>query len=233
MTKSTMERPKVVSREEWLLARKRHLSKEKEFSRLRDQLSAERRELPWVLVDKRYVFDGPDGQESLADLFGGRSQLMVYHFMFAPEWAEGCTACSFVADHFDGPLLHLPHHDVALVAISRAPLPQLQAYRQRMGWRFKWLSSNGSDFNFDYHVSFPKGGATYYNYEPRESKSEGEREGLSVFYKDEAGDIYHTYSTYARGVDLLLGTYNYLDLTPKGRNESGAMDWVKKHDKYT
>lgn len=236
MTNTTMERPKIVSREEWLIARKQHLAREKEFSRLRDQLSAERRQLPWVKVEKQYIFDGPEGKESLADLFDGRSQLIVYHLMFGPGAKDLCTGCSFLVDHLAGPLMHLPHHDVSLVAISRAPLAEFQPFRKRMGWEFKWLSSHGTDFNFDYHVSFTKEsmakGGAYHNYEPRKSDKEGESHGTSVFFKDEAGDVYHTYSTYARGGDLLIGTYNYLDLTPKGRNEASGMDWVRKHDKY-
>jgi len=236
MTTNTIDRPKVVSREEWLVARKQHLAREKEFTRLRDQLSAERRQLPCVKVDKPYVFEGPNGKESLADLFGGNSQLIVYHFMYGPGAKDGCTGCSFLVDHLSGPLMHLPHHDVSMVAISRAPLAEFQAFRKRMGWDFKWLSSYGTDFNFDYHVSFTKEsmakGGAYDNYQPRESEKEGESPGISVFFKDDAGDIFHTYSSYARGLDLLVGTHNYLDLTPKGRNESSGMDWVRKHDKY-
>ena len=226
----------IVTREEWLVARKQYLSKEKEFTRLRDELSRQRRELPWVRVEKRYVFEGPNGKETLADLFDGRSQLIVDHFMLGPGWKEGCVGCSFGADHIGGALVHLEHHDVTLVVVSRAPLPEIEAFKKRMGWRFKWVSSYGSDFNYDYHVSFPKDdiakGRVYYNYEMRDFQSE-ELSGRSVFYKDEAGEIFHTYSSYARGGDHLLGAYNYLDLTPKGRNESrGMMDWVRHHDKY-
>ena len=234
-----MEPHKVVSRDEWLAARKAHLAKEKELTRQRDELNRQRRELPWVRVEKPYVFDGPDGKETLADLFDGRSQLVVYHFMFGPGWEEGCRSCSFLADHIDGALVHLAHRDVTLLAVSRAPLPQIEAFKQRMGWRFKWVSSYGNDFNRDYHVSFTKDdiakGKTYYNYEVRESPSEGEAPGTSVFYKDEAGDIFHTYSSYARGGDMLIGAYNYLDLVPKGRDEEGlkhTMAWVRHHDKY-
>ena len=227
--------PKVVSRAEWLVARKQHLSKEKEFTRLRDQISQERRELPWVKVDKEYIFDGPDGKKSLADLFGGRSQLIVYHFMFGPEWKEGCPSCSFLSDHIDGPRVHLEHHDVALVAISRAPLPKIESFKKRMGWGFKWVSSFGNDFNRDYNVSFTKDdiakGKGYYNYQEHGFPME-EAHGVSIFYKNEKGDVFHTYSAYARGADILIGAYNWLDLTPKGRNESGPMDWIRHHDKY-
>jgi predicted dithiol-disulfide oxidoreductase (DUF899 family) len=227
---------KVVSREEWLAARRTHLAREKALTRARDALSRERRELPWVRVDKDYVFDGPNGRETLADLFAGRSQLIVKHFMFGPDWDQGCVGCSFHADHIDGPLVHLEHHDVTLIAVSRAPLDRIEAFRQRMGWRFKWVSSHGSDFNFDYHVSFTPeqiaSGQMFYNYEMR-SIGSNELSGLSVFYKDEAGNIFHTYSQYARGADILLGTYNYLDLTPNGRNETHNLtDWVRHHDRY-
>jgi len=229
----------IVTREEWLVARKQHLSKEKEFTRLRDELSRQRRELPWVRVEKRYVFEGPNGKETLADLFDGRSQLIVDHFMLGPGWKEGCVGCSFGADHIGGALVHLEHHDVTLVVVSRVPLPEIEAFKKRMGWRFKWVSSYGSAFNYDYHVSFPKDdiakGKVYYNYEMRDFQSD-ELPGTSVFYRDEAGDIFHTYSCYARGGDILLGTYNLLDLTPKGRNETGPnhnlTDWVRHHDRY-
>jgi len=234
-----MQHHRIVSREEWIGVRKAHLAREKEFTRLRDQLSAERRELPWVKVEKNYVFDGPNGKETLADLFAGRGQLLVYHFMLGPEWEAGCKSCSFLADHIDGSVIHLAHRDVTFVVVSRAPLSKISAYKQRMGWRFKWVSSFGSDFNSAYHVSFTQDdlakGKTYYNYELRESPSEGEAPGVSVFYKDEAGAIFHTYSAYARGLDMLVGAYNYLDLVPKGRDESGlsfTMDWVRRHDEY-
>src|SRR5712691_10931976 len=233
-----MERPRIVSEAEWLAARKQHLTKEKEFTQLRDQLSAERRKLPWVKVEKPYVFDGPNGKETLADLFDGRSQLIVYHFMFGPGWEEGCRSCSFLADHIDGALVHLAHRDVTLVAVSRAPLPQIEAFKQRMGWHFKWVSSYGSDFNYDYHVSFTQDerakGKVYYNYEMRAFSSE-ELPGTSVFYKDATGDIFHTYSCYARGNDILIGAYNYLDLVPKGRDEDAlafTMAWVRHRDRY-
>lgn len=229
---------KVVSREEWLEARRAHLAKEKDFTRLRDEVSRQRRELPWVRVEKRDVFDGPGGKETLADLFGGRSQLIVYHFMFGPGWEQGCPSCSFLSDHIDGALVHLAHRDVTLVAVSRAPLSQIEAFKKRMGWRFKWVSSSGSDFNYDYHVSFTKEemakGKVYYNYDLREFGSE-EAPGTSVFYKDGTGAIFHTYSSYARGLDMLVGAYNYLDLVPKGRDEAElpwTMAWVRHHDRY-
>ena len=228
----------VVSQEEWLAARKQLLSQEKEFTRLRDQLSAERRELPWVKVDKEYVFDGPDGKETLADLFDGRSQLIVYHFMFGPGWEQGCPSCSFVSDHIDGANWHLPQRDVTLLAVSRAPLAEIEAFKQRMGWRFKWVSSYENDFNHDFHVSFTPDemarGEVYYNYTMTEFPSE-EAPGLSAFYKDPSGAIFHTYSTYARGLDMLVGAYNYLDLAPKGRDEADlpwTMAWVRHHDRY-
>jgi len=234
----TMERPKVVTRDEWLAARKRHLEKEKEFTRLRDELSRQRRELPWVRVEKEYVFDGPEGKKTLAELFDGRGQLIVYHFMFGPGWEQGCPSCSFVSDHIDGSVVHLSHRDVTLMAVSRAPLSQIEAFRKRMGWRFKWVSSNGNDFNFDYHVSFTKDemakGDVYYNYEMQKFGSE-EAPGVSVFYRDATGGIFHTYSAYARGLDILVGAYNYLDLAPKGRDEDGlthSMAWVRHHDRY-
>jgi predicted dithiol-disulfide oxidoreductase (DUF899 family) len=230
---------RIVSQDEWLAARKAHLVREKEFTRLRDQLSAERRELPWVKVEKNYMFDGPNGKETLADLFAGRSQLLVYHFMLGPEWEAGCKSCSFLADHIDGSVIHLAHRDVTFVVVSRAPLSKIEAYKKRLGWRFKWVSSFGSDFNSDYHVSFTQDdlakGATYYNYQVRESQDEGEAPGASVFYKDGTGAIFHTYSAYARGLDMLVGAYNYLDLVPKGRDEDGlpfTMDWVRRHDEY-
>jgi predicted dithiol-disulfide oxidoreductase (DUF899 family) len=228
---------RIVSREDWVAARKKLLSREKEFTRLRDQLSAERRELPWVRVDKQYVFDGPGGKETLDDLFDGRSQLMVYHFMFGPGWEQGCPSCSFVSDHIDGANWHLPHRDVTLLAVSRAPLSEIEAFRQRMGWRFKWVSSHGSDFNYDFHVSFTKDqlaqGEVEYNYDLVEGYDE--LPGLSVFYKDEDGVVFHTYSAYARGLDMLIGAYNYLDLAPKGRDEAAlpwTMAWVRHHDRY-
>jgi predicted dithiol-disulfide oxidoreductase (DUF899 family) len=230
---------KVVPQSEWIEARTELLRKEKEFTKLRDELSRQRRELPWERVEKPYVFEGPKGKETLSDLFNGRSQLVVYHFMFGPEWKEGCPSCSFLSDHIDGTLAHLNHHDVTLLAVSRAPLSKIEAFKRRMGWHFPWVSSFGSDFNFDYHVSATKEelakGEMYYNYRVFKSRGE-EQPGISVFYKDQSDNdrIYHTYSSYARGGDLLIGTYNYLDLTPKGRNEINPnhIDWVRHHDKY-
>jgi predicted dithiol-disulfide oxidoreductase (DUF899 family) len=233
-----MQHNRIVSREEWLAARKAHLAKEKEFTRQRDQLSAARRELPWVEVEKTYVFEGPDGQETLAELFDGRSQLIVYHFMFGPGWEQGCPSCSFLCDHIDGANLHLPHRDATLVAVSRAPLAEIDAFKKRMGWRFKWVSSYGSDFNRDYHVSFTADemaqGAVHYNYAKGEFPSE-EAPGASVFYRDPSGTVFHTYSAYARGLDMLIGAYNSLDIVPKGRNEAElpwTMAWVRHHDRY-
>jgi predicted dithiol-disulfide oxidoreductase (DUF899 family) len=233
-----MQPHEIVSQEEWLVARKAHLAKEKELTRLRDQLAAERRELPWVRVEKAYVFDGPDGKATLAELFAGKSQLIVYHFMMGPDWEEGCKSCSFVADHFDGAIPHLNARDVAMVAISRAPLARIEAFQRRMGWRFRWLSSHGNDFNYDFHVSFrPEemaGGEVYYNYRTGEFPSE-EAPGLSAFYKDADGNVFHTYSTYERGLDILMGAYNLLDLAPKGRDEAElpwTMAWVRHHDRY-
>jgi predicted dithiol-disulfide oxidoreductase (DUF899 family) len=234
-----MMKNRVVTREEWLVARKQHLVKEKELTRLRDQLSAERRKLPWVKIDKPYVFDGPNGKETLCDLFDGRSQLIIKHFMLGPGWREGCVGCSFEVDHIEGALIHLEHNDVSYVVVSRAPLAEIEAFKKRMGWRVRWVSSFGSDFNYDFHVSFTKDeiatGEVYYNYEMRKVGIE-ELSGRSVFYKDTNGDIFHTYSSYARGGDLMLGTYNILDLMPKGRNETGPYynltDWVRHHDRY-
>ena len=220
----------VVTRREWLGARRQLLLHEKAFTHQRDELSAARRALPWVKVEEDYRFDGADGALGLGDLFAGRSQLLVYHFMFADGWSEGCPGCSFLADHFDGANLHLAHHDVSLVAVSRAPYPEFQAFRQRMGWKFPWVSSHGSSFNRDFGVT-PSAEGGEYNYEPY-SGSDTELPGLSVFYRDAAGGIFHTYSSYARGLDILVGTYNFLDLMPKGRDEKGTMDWVRHHDRY-
>ncbi|PTM94316.1 DUF899 domain-containing protein [Mycoplana dimorpha] len=227
----------IVSREAWLKARTALLALEKEETRLRDKVRAERLALPWVKVDKAYTFDTPDGKKTLADLFEGRSQLMVYHFMFGPDWQAGCPGCSFVADHIDGMLPHLNHHDVTFVCVSRAPLDRIEAYKKRMGWHFPWVSSYGSDFNFDYHVSFTREelarGTVDYNY--RETPSEqahDELPGMSAFFKDEAGTVYHTYSGYARGGEEILGTLMVLDRAPKGRNETGTLSFVKRHDEY-
>jgi predicted dithiol-disulfide oxidoreductase (DUF899 family) len=233
-----VEPHKVVSQEEWLAARKAHLANEKKFTKARDELSRQRRELPWVKVDKPYVFDGPDGRETLAGLFGGKSQLLVYHFMLGPGWEQGCPSCSFLADHFDGAAIHLAQRDVTLVVVSRAPLAEIEAYQRRMGWRFKWVSSFGSDFNHDFHVSFTpeekSRGKVEYNYTMTEFPSE-EAPGLSAFIKNEAGEIFHTYSAYARGLDILVGAYNFLDFAPKGRDETAlpwTMAWVRRHDEY-
>ena len=230
---------RIATRDEWLAARKAHLQKEKELTRLRDELSAARRELPWVKIDKSYVFEGPNGTETLSDLFGGRSQLIIKHFMLGPGWKEGCVGCSFEVDHIEGALVHLEHHDVTYVVVSRALLPEIEAFKRRMGWRFKWVSSYGSDFNYDFHVSFRDDeiakGEAYYNYEIRKVGID-ELSGRSVFYKDANGEVFHTYSSYARGGDLMLGTYNILDLMPKGRHETGPnhnlTDWVRHHDRY-
>ncbi len=230
-----MQPHRIVSRDEWIAARKAFLAREKEVTHLNDRVAEERRALPWVKVDKDYVFFGPNGRETLSDLFAGRSQLLVYHFMFGPGWKEGCPGCSFLADHIDGANLHLAHHDVSLVAVSRAPYPELVPFKKRMGWTFKWVSSAGSDFNYDFHVSATEqelaNGRYEYNFEIQDGEG-GERPGTSVFYKDGKGDIFHTYSSYARGGDILIGAHNYLDLTPKGRNESGTMNWVRHHDRY-
>jgi predicted dithiol-disulfide oxidoreductase (DUF899 family) len=233
-----MTHHQIVSRDEWLAARTEFLQKEKEFTRLRDQLSAERRALPWVRVEKEYLFDTPDGQQPLGDLFAGRSQLVTKHFMLGPDWTDGCVGCSFEMDHIEGALVHLEHHDVSYVVVSRAPLEKIEAFKRRMGWRFRWVSSYGSDFNYDYHVSFTPeqiaSGKAYYNYELRDVGID-ELSGRSVFYRDEAGDIFHTYSSYARGGDLFLGSYAVLDITPIGRNETingNLTDWVRHHDRY-
>ncbi len=238
MTQSQIEHPKVVSQTEWLEARKQLLKKEKELTRLRDAVSRQRRELPWVKVEKDYVFDTPDGKKSLADLFDGRSQLIVYHFMFGPEWKEGCPSCSFNMDHTDGAVVHLAQRDVTFLAVSRASLPKILEFKKRMGWRFNWASSFGSDFNRDFHVSFTKEelatGKVDYNYAIGSFPSE-EAPGFSVFYKDKNGDVFHTYSAYARGTETTVGTYNYLDLVPKGRDEDAlpfTMSWIRHHDRY-
>jgi len=233
-----MQDHKVVSREEWLVARKEYLAKEKEFTRLRDQLSQARRDLPWVKVDKEYLFEGPMGQETLSDLSEGRSQLIIYHFMYGPDWEEGCPTCSFWADNFNGIGIHLNHRDITLVVISRAPPAQLETYKKRMGWSFKWVSSFENDFNRDYQVSFTaeemEKGEVYYNYHIGKFPVE-EAPGISVFTKNDRGDVFHTYSTYARGLDMLNGAYHFMDLVPKGRDEDGLpyhMAWLRRHDQY-
>ena len=233
-----MSQPRIVSRDEWLAARKRFLSKEKELTHLRDRLSAERRELPWVKVDRAYVFDGPKGKETLAELFDRRSQLTVYHFMFGPGWEQGCPSCSWAADNIDANVVHLNARDVTLAVVSRAPLAQIEAFKKRMGWSFKWVSSYGNAFNYDYHVSFTPEemaeGKVYYNFGPNGFPSE-EAPGVSVFAKDSSGAVFHTYSAFARGAEPLLGGYFLLDLVPKGRDEAGlpfTMAWVRHHDRY-
>jgi predicted dithiol-disulfide oxidoreductase (DUF899 family) len=226
---------RVVARDEWLDARLQLLGREKEFTRLRDEIGREQRALPWEAVEQEYVFDGPDGRETLADLFDGRSQLIVYHFMFAPEDDAGCPHCSFWADSFDANVVHLNARDVTMVAVSRAPYAKLAAYRDRMGWTFKWLSSEGTDFNYDYGVSFApdETGDLVYNFETKAPELP-DREGMSVFYRDEDGNLFRTYSTYARGIDMLNAAYNYIDLVPKGRDEQGRAPqfWVRRHDEY-
>jgi predicted dithiol-disulfide oxidoreductase (DUF899 family) len=232
-----MPQHQTVSREEWLTARKALLGLEKEETRLRDRVRAARLALPWVKVEKTYLFETPYGTESLADLFEGRSQLIIYHFMLGPDWTAGCPGCSFLADHLDGALPHLEHHDVTLTAVSRAPLAKIEAYRGRMGWRFPWASSFGSDFNYDFGVSFTKEqlakGRVSYNFvEIDAAQANDELPGLSAFVKDEAGEVFHTYSSYARGGEELVGTLMILDRAPKGRNEKSTMDWVRRHDEY-
>lgn len=233
---STVNHP-IVSKERWVAERKTLLAHERELTHLRDQIARERRALPWERIEKDYVFDAPEGRRALADLFEGRRQLLVQHFMLGPGWEQGCPSCSFMADHTDGMTLHLAHRDTTFVAISRAPLAEIQRFRQRMGWQFTWVSSNANDFNFDFGVSFTpeekaKNEITYnYGKQPFESE---ELPGVSVFYKDDAGDVFHTYSTYQRGVEVMMGTYNLLDLTPKGRDENPGqgMGWVRHHDRY-
>jgi len=232
-----MDNHPIVSREEWIAARRRLLAEEKEFTRLRDRLSQRRRDLPWVRVDKPYVFEGPDGKATLAQLFAGRSQLVVYHFMFAPEWETPCKSCSFWADNFERNVVHLAQRDVTMIAVSRAPPAKLDPFKQRMGWTFKWVSSGGCDFNEDFQVSpGPEqrtNGEMLYNYVPLKT-SMTDLPGISVFYKDPDGAIFHTYSCYARGLDMMNVAYQYLDLVPKGRDEHGphAMAWVRYRDSY-
>lgn len=232
-----MQNHPVVSREGWLIARKALLEREKQETRLRDAVNAERLALPWIRLDKSYSFETPAGRKDLADLFAGRSQLIVYHFMLGPAWEAGCPGCSFLADHFDGALAHLNHHDVTLVAVSRATLAKIEAYRRRMGWQFPWVSSFGSDFNFDFQVSFTTdelaAEAIEYNF-TRTPAARGfdELPGLSAFYKSDAGEVFHTYSSYGRGPEQLIGTLMILDRAPKGRNERSTMDFVRRHDEY-
>ena len=232
-----MPKHRVVTRDEWLSARKELLAKEKELTRQRDALSQLRRELPWVKVDEPYVFDTTEGKQSLSDLFEGRSQLVVYHFMFEPQWTEGCKSCSFWADNFDRNVVHLHHRDVTLIAVSRAALEKLEAYRRRMGWTFRWVSSFGTQFNHDYQATVTpeevEQKTAVYNYAP--SDWSGETPGISVFFKDEEGAVYHTYSCYSRGLDMMNAAYHYLDLVPKGRDEAGlsySMEWLRRRDQY-
>ncbi|HVO57452.1 MAG TPA: thioredoxin family protein [Dongiaceae bacterium] len=241
MPKRTIDDPKVVSREEWLVARRELLAREKQLTREHDKVREQRLQLPWVKIEKNYVFDGPNGKESLADLFQGRSQLVVRHFMFGPEWQEGCFGCSFASDHVDGALVHLENKDITYAAVSRAPYPAIAAFRQRMGWNFHWVSSFASDFNYDFHASLSPEeiaqGKAEFNFELRDSNPQGEEmSGLSVFYKNPSGEIFHTYSCYARGDEGGVTTYFYVDLTPKGRDENGPTfclaDWVRHHDRY-
>jgi predicted dithiol-disulfide oxidoreductase (DUF899 family) len=235
---NAMQEPRIVSREAWLAARRQLLVKEKAHTRAQDALSAERRQLPMVRVEKDYVFDTPQGGRPLAGLFDGRSQLIVYHFMMGPDWAEGCPSCSLLADHIDASTVHLAQRDVSLVVVSRAPLAGIEAFKRRMGWRFRWVSSFGSDFNRDYHVSFTReeleSGAPVYNVGTGSFPTD-EAPGVSVFYRNGAGEVFHTYSAYARGGEPLIGVYHYLDLVPKGRDEGGLvfpMAWVRHHDRY-
>jgi predicted dithiol-disulfide oxidoreductase (DUF899 family) len=234
---ATVNHP-VVSRERWLAERQLLLAHERELTHLRDQIARERRALPWVRVDKNYVFDTPEGPRTLSDLFDGRHQLLVQHFMLGPGWEQGCPSCSYMADHADGMTIHLAHRDTTFVAISRAPLPEIRRFKQRMGWCFTWVSSNATDFNFDYGVSFTPAqqvtNEVTYNYAKQPFECE-DMPGISVFFKDDAGNVFHTYSTYRRGVEVMMGTYNLLDLTPKGRDERDTpykMEWVRHHDRY-
>ncbi len=234
-----MEAQKVVTHEDWIKARIELLAEEKAFTRERDALTRRRMAMPWERVEKNYVFDTPEGQRKLAELFDGRNQLLVQHFMLGPGWEQGCPSCSFMADHTDGMNVHLAQRDVTLLAVSRAPRAEIERFRRRMGWQFKWVSSNGSDFNHDFGVSFTPeevaGGKVYYNYSSTWPYPHTELPGISVFYQDDAGEIFHTYSTYGRGVEVMMGTYNMLDLTPKGRDEDqlkSTMEWVRHHDRY-
>jgi len=233
-----LDNHRIVSKDEWLAARSALLKKEKEFTVLRDKLGQQQRDMPWVSVDKEYLFVGPNGKQTLSDLFDGRTQLIVYHFMYDPNWDAGCPSCSFWADNFNGIVVHLNQRDVTMIAVSRAPYSKIEEYKKRMGWNFKWVSSYDNDFNFDYHVSFtPKElseKTAFYNYNLQDTHSP-EREGVTVFYKDTADHVFHTYSAYARGIDVLNVAYHYLDLVPKGRDEDGhefAQFWVRRHDEY-
>jgi len=229
------EKNKIVSKSEWTKARQQFLVKEKAFTHQRDELSAERQKLPWLKIDKEYVFNSEEGNVSLSDMFKDRSQLIIYHFMFAPEWTQGCPGCSFMADHYNPAVVHLNHHDVSLVTVSRAPINKISAFKRRMGWNFEWVSSFDNDFNRDFRVSFTAkenaSGLKLYNQETEEGKL-SDLPGMSVFFRDENGNIYLTYSTFARGLDMFLTTNHLLDIAPKGRNEESGMDWVKHHDRY-
>ncbi len=233
-----MTKHKVVSEVEWMQARRVLLAEEKAWTQERDRLARKRRALPWVRVEKDYVFEGADGPVTLGELFDGRSQLIVYHFMFGPAWEEGCAGCSLLADHVDAARQHFEHNDVSFVAVSRAPLKKLQAYRKRMGWKFSWVSSAGCDFNVDYHVSFPDGTreqGIFYNFDKRSDPGLDELSGVSVFHRDQQGAIYHTYSTYGRGGEMFLPVYGWLDIVPKGRDETkkgNLTDWARRHDRY-
>jgi predicted dithiol-disulfide oxidoreductase (DUF899 family) len=234
--KTVLKNHEVVSEAEWLEARKKLLLKEKKFTAMQAELNLERRSLPWVKVTKKYLFDGADGKETLADLFEGRSQLIIYHFMFTPDDKAGCRHCSLRADGFDGINVHLKHRDVTMIAVSRAPYDKLAAFRKRMGWKFKWVSSGDTDFNYDYHVSFTPEemarGEAFFNY-ATQNPGHSEREGHSVFYMDERGGVFHTYSCYARGNETFNNHYHYLDIVPKGRDENGRGPfWVQRHDEY-
>ncbi|MGN6581930.1 MAG: DUF899 domain-containing protein [Bordetella sp.] len=235
---ASAEGHRIVSRDEWIVERKSLLRREKELTRLNDQIAAERRALPWTRVDKTYVFDTPEGKRTLADLFNGRRQLIVQHFMFAPGWEQGCPSCSFMADHSDGMTIHLEHRDATLMAVSRAPIADIERFRLRMGWQFKWASSYGTDFNYDFNVSFTPAevarGGLNYNY-GNWPYSQEEWPGISVFFKNDAQEVFHTYSRYGRGLEVMMGAYHLLDLTPKGRDERKVeykMEWVRHHDRY-
>jgi len=233
-----MTEHQVVSQEQWIEASRALLAEEKAWTRQRDRLAQMRRALPWVRVEKDYVFQGAAGPVSLAELFDGRTQLVVYHFMFGPDWQEGCSGCSLLCDHVDGARRHFEHADVSFVAVSRGPIEKLQAYRERMGWTFVWVSSADNDFNADFHVSFPNGGrddGVFYNFEPQPDPQVDELPGVSVFHQADDGAIYHTYSSYARGGEMFLSVYGWLDIVPKGRNETGngnLGDWSRRHDQY-
>ena len=227
----------IVSRQQWLAERQKLMAREKELTRLGDQIARERRALPWVRMEQDYVFDTQEGRRPLADLFDGRHQLVMQHFMLAPGWEQGCKSCSYMADHTDATLVHLAHRDTAFVAVSRAPLAEIERFRQRMGWTFRWVSSDGTDFNRDFHVTFTAdemaSGKADYNFGAKPHGAE--LPGVSAFWKDDSGEVFHTYSTYGRGVEVMMHTYNLLDLTPKGRDEDGldfTMAWVRHHDRY-